>query len=179
MSGLKFPLILLLVVSIAFVVVMVRGSRKNNSEKLSGDNKSDADKFSPEKYDVIGSLGSVLGPFSPKLEVKQLKPSLATYTLQPQTTYTLKIAADPKNKFRTAKFRMPTSSEKRCAHLIYTSAQDPPEEMSSLKDQDSEKVGDADKPKAEIAFTILSAGGTITLARDLGFAGPCVVRLEQ
>jgi len=181
MSGLKLPLILLLILVAGFVFLMVRGSSKNNSVRSSGDNKSDAENFSADDYPVVQSLGSVLGAFSPKLDSTQIQPSLATYTLQPQTTYTLKVGADKKHKFRSAKFRMATSTTKRCAHLKYTPAEDPPEELSSLKKQDSEDMGKADQahPKPEVGFTILAAGGTIIISRNPGFSGPCVVQLEQ
>jgi len=189
MSGLKLPLLLLLLVVALFVAFMVTGSKKNQSDIIATNNKTStrtdtktqAQSFNADDYPVIKSLGSVLGAFSPKLDVKQIQPSLATYNLQAKSSYTLTVVEDPKNKFRNAKFRMPTSSTKRCAHLIYNSAEDPPTGLGDLKNQDSEKQGSADTahPKPEVALTVLSSGGTIAIERNSGFQGSCVVVLEQ
>ena len=189
MSGLKLPLLLLLLVVVLFVVFMATGSRKNQSGIIAGNNntasqpdtKTQAEAFDVDDYPVIKSLGSALGAFSPKLAVTQIQPSLATFNLQAKSSYTLTVAEDSKNKFRNAKFRMPTSRTQRCAHLEYNAAEDPPTGLGDLKDQDSEKQGSADtaNPKSEVALTVLSSGGTITIERNSGFQGPCVVVLEQ
>lgn len=181
MSGLKIPLIVLLVIVIVYVALMVHGSSKNASEKASADDPASAQNFNASKYPSISSLGNVLGRFSPRLSAAQLRPSLTTYDLTAKPSYSLTVVADSKDKFRSAKFRVPLSTRQRCAHLEYKPSGSPPQGFDSLKDQDSENLGDADKrnPKTEVTFTILSSSGQITIVRNTGFFGACVVQLEQ
>jgi hypothetical protein len=189
MSGLKLPLMLLLLVVVLFVVFMAMGSKNSQSGIIAGNNSTapapdtttQAANFNVDDYPVIKSLGSALGAFSPKLDVKQIQPSLTTFNLQTKSSYTLTVTTDSKNKFRNAKFSMPTSQTQRCARLVYNSAEDPPTGLGDLKNQDSEQKGSADaaNPKPEAALTVLSSGGTITIERNSGFQGPCIVVLEQ
>jgi hypothetical protein len=177
----KIPLILLLVIIVVFVALIISGSRKNASETTSAVNTAGAQNFNADKYPSISLLGAALGRFSPKLSVSQIAPPLATYDLQAKASYSLIIAPDSRNRFRGAKFRVPASTLQRCARLEYKSAAPPPQGLDSLKDQSSENLGDADKknPKTEVPFTILSSGGQITISRNSGFFGACIVTLEQ
>jgi hypothetical protein len=177
----KIPLILLLMIVAVFVVLMVRGSRKNAGESPSPDKTADAQNFNVDDYPVVGWLGSALGQFSPRLTVAHIQPSLATYDLQSKTSYSLVIAPDSANKFRSAKFLVPASTHQRCARLQYEAAAPPPQGLDSLKNQDSENLGAADKknPKTEVSFTILSSGGQMIISRNSGFTAACVVTLEQ
>jgi hypothetical protein len=177
----KMPLILLLVIVAVFVALMVRGSKKNAAAPLSPDQTGDAQNFNVDDYLVVGSLGSALGQFSPRLTVAHIQPPLATYDLQAKTSYSLVIAPDSANKFRSAKFLVPASTHQRCARLQYESAAPPPQGLESLKNQDSENLGAADKknPKTEVSFTILSSGGQMTISRNSVFSAACVVTLVQ
>lgn len=175
----KIALIVLLIIIAAFAVLMINGSKQNAGGP--GGTTTDAQNFNADDYPAIGWLGSALGKFSPRLTVAQIQPGMAQYNLQTQAGYSLAIAPDPKNKFRSAKFSVPVLNHQRCAHLVYRSAGAPPEGLDSLKEQDSENLGSADKktPKAEVTFTILSAGGQITIARNSAFAEACVVQLAN
>jgi hypothetical protein len=174
----KVAIIVLLVIIAAFVALMVTASRTNAGGASSG-NTSDAQNFNASDYPAVAWLGSALGKFSPKLTSGQIQPSITKYNLQTQSGYSLTIASDAKNKFRSAKFAVPVFGRQRCAHLVYKSAGTPPTGLDSLKEQDSEKLGGSDKttPKTEVTFTILSSGGEITIARNSPSAQGCTVQL--
>lgn len=174
----KIALIVLLVIVALFVFLMFRGAKANDSGRSSSESTSDAQNFNADDYPAVGWLGSALGKFSPKLSLAQMQPPTAQWNLQTQEGYSLGIAADSKHKFRSAKFQVQVFNNRRCAHLIYRSAGDPPTGLDSLKEQDSENLGDADKKtaKTEVTFTILASGGQLTIARNTLFAQPCLVQ---
>ncbi|HEY3704504.1 MAG TPA: hypothetical protein VGL22_05545 [Terracidiphilus sp.] len=176
----KVAIIVLLVIAGLFVALMFTGNKKNQGAQGSG-GSPDPDTFSADDYPAVGWLGSALGAFSPKLTVAQIQPAVAQYNMQTQANYSLRIAADAKNKFRSAKFAVPVVGGQRCAHLVYKSAEAPPTGLDSLKEQDSEKLGASDKakPKTEISFTILSSGGQITIGRNTQSGQGCVARLVK
>jgi hypothetical protein len=175
----KIALIVLLVIIAAFVVLMIHGAKANDSGQASSGGTADAQNFNANDYPAVGWLGSALGKFSPKLSVTQIQPQVAQWNLQTQANYSLVIASDSKNKFRSAKFQVPVFNNRRCAHLVYKSAGDPPTGLDSLKEQDSENLGAADKKtaKTEVTFTILASGGQIAIARNSLFVQGCLVQL--
>jgi hypothetical protein len=191
--GNKFLLILLILIIVVFVVLAVWGAGNNaqkspprtsprpgaptcgNKQQSQGDPCVDANSFNdPQSHhpSFLDHLNGLLGSFGPKLTPAQMQP---TFPLVPAggkpspiltltaAHYSILISSDS-HQFRQAKF-----ATKGCAHLVYTPPVGTP---PSLKNpQDSDKSTN----RNEISFTIVQAGGELTIDRR---SSPCTVTLE-
>lgn len=158
MSGTKVLLVVLVVFVVAFIVLTVMGAKTNSS-----DSNTTADSFNPSSYSLTSSLGPVLAKFGPKLSANQMKPSATSFNLQTKPTYVVSVGADSSNQFRTAKFVIQPASGTPCASISYQASNPPKNTSSTITNQSS--TADGNSTKHQISITVLSGGGTITVAR--------------
>jgi len=194
--GNKALLILLILIIVVFIVFAVWGA-SNNAQKSparpphSGtppcNNKQqpqggpdpcvDADSFNnPQSHhpSFLDGLNGLLGSFGPKLTPAQMQPTFPLVaaggkTKSPVLTltathYSILISPDS-HQFRQAKF----ANTRGCAHLVYKPAAGAPKNLENPQDSDKSK-----NPN-EISFTIVQAGGELTIDRR---SSPCTVTLE-
>ena len=158
MSGTKVLLVVLVVIVVAFIVLTVMGAKTNNS-----DSNTTADNFNPGAYSLTNSLGPVLAKFGPKLSANQMKPSAKSFNLQTKPTYVVSVEADSSNQFRTAKFVIQPASGAPCASISYQASNPSKNTPSTITNQSS--TADGNSTKHQIAISVLSGGGTITVRR--------------
>ena len=177
MTATKILLILLILIAVLFVVLLVWGSNNN------GGAQGNPQTFNADSYPLIGSLGSLFGSSSPKLQASDLTPDppplrrIRSQT-EPAGKFVLTagdqptrfdVAADSKDKFRQATF---TVSTQGCAEIEYKSADG---SGGTLSDQDWPTKGKDPKNPTTAKFQILSAKGYLVVT----FIMPnCTVQLE-
>ena len=172
MSGTKVLLVVLVVIVVAFIVLTVMGVKTNKS-----DSSTTADNFNSSSYSLTSSLGPVLAKFGPKLSANQMKPSATSFNLQTKPTYVVSVGADSSNQFRTAKFVIQPASGTPCASISYQASSPPKNTPSTITNQSS--TADGNSTKHQISITVLSGGGTITVARRSSVAPVgCLVSLQ-
>jgi len=178
----KVLVILLVIGILLFVVLIVWGAGKNSQKPVPP--KNAANSFNQDrnngKHSNLDAFNSVLGPFGPKLKASSLLPATATFDLAAKSSYVITIQPDDKHKFRQAKFMVEPAQPVLCAQVVYQAIANKDVE-DNLKNQDSNAIENK-KPVNEFTLTILEAGGTLTVGRNLAFpglnTGPCKVELK-
>ena len=167
MTATKVVFIVLIVIVVLFVVLAVWGSENAKAPK------PDPKNFKSSSYPGFDSLNTMLAPFGPKFQAKDMQPPLTSFNLSSTAHYQEHVLPDSSNKFRQAKFTVQTVQGKRCAHVVYAPSGNPPDNLK--KSQDS---NDDTKHLNQFTLTILEGGGTLTVDRTSSVGGPCEVTLQ-
>jgi hypothetical protein len=166
MTATKVVFIVLIVIVVLFVVLAVWGSENATVPR------PDPKNFNSSSYPGFDSLNTMLAPFGPKFQAKDMQPPLTKFNLSSTAHYQEHVLPDSSNKFRQAKFTVQTVQGKRCAHVVYTPS-NPPDSLK--KSQDS---NDDTKHVNQFTLTILEGGGTLTVDRTSSLGGACEVTLQ-
>jgi hypothetical protein len=160
MTATKVVFIVLIVIVVLFVVLAV-WPRPNPKT------------FNSSSYPEFDSLNTMLAPFGPKFQAKDMQPPLTSFNLSSTAHYQEHVLPDSSNKFRQAKFTVQTVQGKRCAHVVYTPSGNPPDNLKNKQDSN-----DDTKHLNQFTLTILEGGGTLTVDRTSSVGGPCEVTLQ-
>jgi hypothetical protein len=165
-SATKVVIILLVIVAVVFVVVVLRGPSDSAAKTPTNDTD-----FAKEKHPTLGKMNNLLGTYAPKVSAKSLVPSTQVVNLALTPTKSIRVLADPKQKFRQLAFSVYPS--KHCASVKFS----PSDKSDFNKDQDSETSGSNDHPD-QFAFVLIS-GGQLDINRAPGQnSGTCIVTLH-
>lgn len=173
MSGSKIFFIFLILVLVLFIVVEVIGynnsaTQPGNCDKAPDKAKCQQESFSSsgsQDHSTLQSMSTVLGPFSPKVQVKPKSFTLNSSTKKEQN---LSVAADDSHSFRMAEF---TLSPSGCGTVTYRASGDVPSEFKDFSPEVWPGTADASKPAKLI---ILKTGGTLDFELKPG-AKTCAV----
>jgi hypothetical protein len=165
-QGMKILIIVLVIMVVLFVVLMVWGYKNNKSQ-------TDAKDFEPTS--VLTGFNTILAPFAPKLDPKQLQPPLASCDLRSKPSCAITVSPDASHKSRQAKFKIQPANTPPCASVVYKFSGC---EMSPDSDNPCQ-VSDKSKNPNEFTFAILTGGGSLTISRNApSNNGSCKVSLE-
>jgi hypothetical protein len=143
MTGFKVFLVLLALVLIAFVMIEVLGTQRN-------DPKMDADTFSDVRHPVLESTNAVLEPFSPKLQLTTVSFPLSAAPGKDQIVVPTPVDNDHPIRFAVFELSAPG-----CANITYTE----PGKEAIQWPPDARHAADSGG-----SFLIAKAGGFLSLA---------------
>src|SRR5262249_33529855 len=161
MSATKIVVIFLVLIAVLFVAFVVWGLAKPGPKMTAKD-------FNKQKPPSLASwFHQVLGSGGPKLEPAQMHPSLTTFDLQKQSSYTIKISSD-KHPVRQAELKvLPPGNA--CAHMVFT-PNNPPKEMENP--QETRTSDPPIKNRNDVTISIAEGGGTLITELEARLSAP-------
>ena len=169
MSGTKIVVIVLVVLAILYVVLAVRGAKKNESKK-GKDPETEIDASRPEPGSLRGKVSEFLSSKAPKLKVEDMRPMKTTFSLGSEDVVILQD--EDETELRQAKFRL--NGTPGCVQMEYR----PPGDDGKDQKLNPQSWPQEGADKQEVTFTILKRGGTLKFLWMPVFTGVCTVQMQ-